>query len=50
MLVESGPRQFHVLVKTTTGFVHADAGLRRVVETPGRPGWPVIGIWREADD
>ena len=28
------------------GFVHADAQLRRVVERPGEPPWPVIGIWR----
>jgi lipoprotein Spr len=50
MLVESGPRQFHFLVMTRGGFVHADAGLRRVVETPGRPRWPVIGIWRQGSD
>ena len=50
MLVESGARQFHFLIKTRGGFVHADAGLRRVVETPGRPRWPVIGIWREGSD
>jgi cell wall-associated NlpC family hydrolase len=50
LLIESGPRQIHFAVKTASGFVHADARLRRVVETPGQPRWPVIGIWREADD
>lgn len=47
LLIEAGPRQLHFAVKTEGGFVHADAGLRRVVETPGRPQWPVIGVWRE---
>jgi murein DD-endopeptidase / murein LD-carboxypeptidase len=34
-------------VLTDGGFVHADAGLRRVVETPGRPDATLIGAWRE---
>ncbi|PTD16977.1 hypothetical protein [Sphingomonas fennica] len=46
LLVEAGPAQAHLLVLTDVGFVHADAGLRRVVETPGRPPWPVLGAWR----
>jgi hypothetical protein len=38
--------QMHLGVLTANGFVHADARLRKVVETPGEPGWPVIGIYR----
>jgi murein DD-endopeptidase / murein LD-carboxypeptidase len=50
LLIESGPRQLHFAVKTGRGFVHADARLRRVVETPGQPPWPVIGVWREGGE
>ena len=39
-------RQTHLAVRTDRGFVHAHAGLRRVVETPGLPEWPVIGAFR----
>lgn len=46
-LVRSGPVQCHLVVMTDTGFVHADAGIGRVVETPGAPPWPVIGIWEK---
>lgn len=38
--------QMHLGVFTGLGFVHADARLRKVVETPGEPEWPVIGIYR----
>ena len=38
--------QTHLGIRTPLGFVHADARLRRVVETPGRPGWPVAGVYR----
>jgi lipoprotein Spr len=46
LLIEAGPRQYHLAIRTAAGFVHADAGLRRVVETPGMPRWPVAGIFR----
>jgi len=26
--------------------VHAHAGIRRVVETPGMPEWPVVAAYR----
>jgi len=45
VLVRSGPGQLHLVVLTGRGFVHADAGLRRVVEVPGRPAWPALGAW-----
>lgn len=47
LMLRTGPAQLHLVVMTESGFVHADARLRRVVETPGPPPWPVIGIWRE---
>ncbi len=46
LLMAAGPGQLHLGIGTQDGFVHADAGLRRVVERPGTPPWPVIGIWR----
>jgi cell wall-associated NlpC family hydrolase len=49
LAMASGPAQLHLAVHTGTGFVHADAGLRRVVERPGKPPWPIIGIWRSKD-
>jgi hypothetical protein len=49
LLLAPGPYQHHLAVRTDHGFVHADAGLRRVVETPGSPRWPLIGAWRAAD-
>jgi len=50
MLVDVGPGQVHTVVMTPTGFVHADARLRKVVETPGRPKWPVLAAWRACSD
>lgn len=49
-VLRTGPEQFHFAVLTDGGFVHADARLRRVVETPGSPPWPVIGVWREGKE
>lgn len=46
VLVRAGVRQFHLMVVTDGGFVHAHAGLRRVVEVPGASPWPVLSIWR----
>lgn len=46
VLMRAGPGQLHLGVLTDTGMVHADAGLRRVVERPGAPPWPVLGYWR----
>lgn len=47
LVMRPGPGQLHLGVWTGAGLVHADAGLRRVVERPGRPPWPVLGVWRE---
>jgi cell wall-associated NlpC family hydrolase len=40
--------QLHLGISTGLGFVHADAGLRRVVERPFPAPWPIAGIWRAA--
>jgi murein DD-endopeptidase / murein LD-carboxypeptidase len=45
VLLKSGPAQCHLVVMTAAGFVHADAGIGCVVETPGPPPWPVIAVW-----
>ena len=46
LLMAVGPGQIHLGIRTAGAFVHADAGLRRVVERPGMPPWPLIGVWR----
>jgi len=38
--------QLHLAIATERGFIHADAGLRRVVETPGAPPWPLLSAYR----
>lgn len=49
LLVRAGPAQVHLLVVSTAGgFIHAHAGLRRVVASPGAPTWPVLHRWRPA--
>lgn len=45
-LFETGAAQFHLAVIVDDGIVHADAMLRRVVERPGPPPWPMLGCWR----
>lgn len=49
IVLRSGPGQLHLGVWTGDGLVHADAGLRRVVERPGPPPWPILSIWRSLD-
>lgn len=46
IVMRSGPGQLHLGIWTGAGLVHADAGLRRVVERPGDVPWPVVGVWR----
>ena len=45
LLMEAGPAQYHLGCWTGEGLIHADARLRRVVELPGQPPWPVLGAW-----
>jgi CHASE3 domain sensor protein len=47
MLLQAGTDQLHLAVRTTAGFVHAHAGIGRVVETPGQPQWPILGNYRK---
>lgn len=47
MLLQAGDAQYHLAVRTERGFVHAHAGIRRVVETPGAPEWPLLAAYRK---
>ena len=46
LTLQVAPDQFHLAVLSERGFIHADAGLRRVVEAPGAPPWPILSIHR----
>lgn len=46
ILVQAGVAQFHLMIASDCGHIHAHAGLGRVVEMPGASPWPVIGRWR----
>lgn len=48
--VRVGARQIHLMIAVDVGFVHAHAGLRRVVLTPAPSPWPIIGQWRFIGD
>lgn len=48
MLLAVASDQLHFGIITDLGFVHADARIGRVVETPGKPQWPVLGTFRRA--
>ncbi|MEO6041799.1 MAG: hypothetical protein ABIP41_07860 [Croceibacterium sp.] len=47
LLVRPGPAQHHLLVAGSSGgFIHAHAGLRRVVHAPPPLQWPILRHWR----
>jgi cell wall-associated NlpC family hydrolase len=46
LLVRPGPAQLHLVVTAERGFVHAHAGLGRVVLSPAPLAWPVERHWR----
>jgi cell wall-associated NlpC family hydrolase len=46
LLLQVAPEQLHLAIVTPNGFVHADAGLGKVVETPGTPPWRVLAAYR----
>jgi len=46
LLFDAGPAQVHLGVLTGEGVVHADAGLRKVVERPLPFAWSLLSIWR----
>jgi hypothetical protein len=50
LVMNAGPGQLHLGLWSGTGLIHGDAGLRRVVERPGAPPWPVTGLWRIGED
>lgn len=46
-LVRPGPAQWHLLIAADGGkFIHAHAGLRRIVRMPGPLCWPILRRWR----
>ncbi|MFD1033093.1 C40 family peptidase [Sphingomonas hankookensis] len=50
LLLASGPGQLHLALSTGDGMIHADAIRRCVVERPGAPPWPVLGMWRRSGE
>lgn len=47
LLVRPGPAQHHLLItENSNSFIHAHAGLRRVVRMPGPIAWPIAQQWR----
>ncbi len=46
LLLNVGAGQLHLAIASEVGVIHADAGLRRVVERPGVPPWPELARWR----
>jgi cell wall-associated NlpC family hydrolase len=50
VLFDAGAGQLHFAVASEAGVIHADAGLRRVVERPGDPPWPELARWRRRGD
>ena len=51
VMAQPGPAQVHLLIVTRAGsYVHAHAGLGRVVITPGPLVWPELGCWRLGQD
>ena len=47
MVMQVAPDQLHLGIRTPDGFVHAHAGIRRVVEAPALPEWPLIAVYRK---
>ncbi|PWG01829.1 hypothetical protein [Sphingosinicella humi] len=45
LLVRPGPGRLHAVLLTREGYLHADMGLRRVVEVPGAVPWPILSAW-----
>lgn len=46
MLCSVAADQLHLAISCGGSFVHADARLGRIVETPGAPPWPVVSTHR----
>lgn len=50
VLLRAAPMQFHLGVWSGLGLIHADAAVRRVVETPGPLTSPVIASWFKSQE
>ena len=51
LMVQVGPCQFHLMIAASAGhFIHAHAGLGRVVLWDAPLEWPVVHHWRLAAD
>lgn len=44
------PRQYHLLVRAEQGWIHAHAGLGRVVHMPDPSPWDLAQLWRLKGD
>lgn len=49
VILEAAVMQLHAAIYTGEGYVHADARLKKVVESPMPFAWPVLGAWRRED-
>ena len=45
VLTDAGAGQLHLILATRTAFIHAHAGIGRVVLVPGTADWPVLARW-----
>ncbi len=45
LLLQAGPAQIHLGIKSTCGLIHADARLGKAVETPDPLPWPLLAAW-----
>ncbi|VWX61295.1 peptidoglycan endopeptidase [Sphingorhabdus sp. 109] len=50
VLVRPSGVQWHFLIRAGDGFVHAHAGLGKVVFCPGKAPWPIVAIFRLTED
>lgn len=50
LLLAVTPGQLHLAIRSDAGIIHADARLRRVIEVPGDPCWPMIAAWRKSEE
>jgi murein DD-endopeptidase / murein LD-carboxypeptidase len=46
LLCKISADQIHLAINCGESFIHADARIRRVVETPGRPAWAIVAAFR----
>jgi hypothetical protein len=49
-LVQCSSQNQHLMIRSVGGWVHAHAGLGRVVHLPGDNPWPLIALWRSAGE